>query len=366
MLYKQFAGTGRKLSAIGFGGMRFKADEYKRDVKISSELVLEAFENGINYFDTAPGYCDDKSEEIMGAAFSQMKYGDFHVSTKCGLWNASDADGARRMVEKSLDRLKVPKITFYLMWCIKNMDEYRRMTAPGGMYEGLLRAKEEGLIEHIGCSTHANGNDVAEIVKDGYVDLVMLGYNAINFAYRRKGIAACHANNIGVVTMNPLGGGIIPQNPEYFSFLVKDTEDSLAVSALKFLVAHDAVTAALPGFSSSEEIRESLLAVTNLPKVDNAYLDEMSKKLSFELNSLCTGCAYCVGCPQEVEVPKLLDAYNHAILAKGEMSRVKNKLRFHWNISAETANKCNGCGQCEGLCTQGLPIIKRLREIGEM
>jgi len=364
MLYKNFGATGKKVSSIAFGGMRFLADEYKKDIKICADLVLEAHSKGVNYFDTAPGYCNDKSEIIMGEAFKQLKYGDFHVSTKCGLWNATDADGARRMIEQSLQRLNVPKITFYLMWCIKNLEEYRKMTEKGGIYDGILKAKEEGLIEHICCSTHANGDEIAEIVGDGRVEGVMLGYNAINFAYRRKGIAACGAANVGVVVMNPLGGGIIPEYPDHFSFLTEGSSDKISIAALKFLIAHKEISASLPGISTSVELDEALLATTDLPTINDAYLDNLSQKLGLELNTLCTGCAYCDECPVNIEVPKLLDSYNTTILAKGDMSRTMNKLKYHWAIPAESAAKCIECSKCEALCTQKLPIVQRLKEIG--
>ena len=364
MLYKNFGATGKKVSTIAFGGMRFLADEYKKDVKICADLVLEAHSKGVNYFDTAPGYCNDKSEIIMGEAFKQMKYGDFHVSTKCGLWNATDADGARRMIEQSLTRLNVPKITFYLMWCIKNLDEYRKMIAPGGIYEGMLKAKEEGLIEHICCSTHASGDEIAEIVNDGRVEGVMLGYNAINFAYRRSGIETCGKADVGVVVMNPLSGGLIPDYPERFSFLTEGSNDKISVAALKFLIAHNEISAALPGISNRVELDEALLATTNLPIINDEYLDNLSKKLGVELNTICTGCAYCDECPVDIEVPKLLDSYNTAIIENGDMSKTMNKLKYHWHVLAESANACTECGKCEELCTQKLPIIERLKAIG--
>jgi hypothetical protein len=293
-----------------------------------------------------------------------MKYGDFHVSTKCGLWNAKDADGVRRLIEKSITRLNVPKITFYMLWCIKSLDEYRQMIAKGGIYDGILKAKEEGLIEHICCSTHAKGDEIVEIIADGRIEGVMLGYNAINFAYRRVGIEACYENNIGVVVMNPLSGGVIPQNPEQFSFLCENTSDTLPVAALKFLVAHKEISAALPGFSTSAELNEALLAVTDLPTVDNAYLNNLSRKLNKEMDTLCTGCAYCDECPVGIEIPKLLDCYNNAVLS-GNMKRTMDKLKYHWGISPETAAKCVDCGKCEQLCTQNLPIVDRLKKICE-
>jgi len=364
VLYKNFGTTGKKVSAIGFGGMRFLPDEYKKDPKISAQLVLEAVEKGVNFFDTAPGYCSDQSEIIMGEAFKQLKYGDFYVSTKCGLWSAKDADDARRIIDRSLQRLNVPKITFYFMWCVKNLDEYRQFIAPGGVYDGIYKAYQEGLIEHICCSTHANGDEIAEIVDDGRVEGIMLGYNAINFAYRRKGIQACGAAKKGVIVMNPLGGGIIPEFPQHFGFMNSGTNDKLSVAAMKFLVAHDDITVTLPGLSNSQQLDEAISATNNLPTINDAYLENLAKQLNVELDTLCTGCTYCDECPVDIEVPKLLDAYNHAILSGGVMKPVMDKLRNHWGVTAETANQCTECGNCVALCTQKLPIIERLKEIG--
>ena len=364
MIYNEYGKTGKKVSAIGFGGMRFLAEEYKKDKKIAAQLVLEAYEKGVTYFDTAPGYCGDESEAIFGEAFKSMKYGDFYVSTKCGLWNATDADGARRMIEQSLTRLNVPKITFYNMWCIKNLDEYRRMTAKGGIFDGILKAQQEGLVEHICCTTHAFGEEVAEIVKDGLVEGVTLGYNAVNFAYRRAALEACYELGKGVVVMNPLGGGAIPQHPQRFGFLAEGSNDGIAVAALKFLVAHKEITVTLPGISTSAELNEALLATQSLPTVNKTYLDALSKKLGHELDTLCTSCAYCDECPHGIPVPKLLESYNEALLSKDHnMEEVVTKLRMFWGLTVDAATGCVECGICEKLCTQKLPVVKRIKEI---
>jgi hypothetical protein len=351
--------------------MRFLPEEYKKDNKISAELVLEAHRKGVTYFDTAPGYCDDRSESIMGEAFKHMKYGEFWVSTKCALWNASDSDGARRMVEQSLKRLNVPKITFYNLWCLKNMDEYRRITAKGGVYDGMLKAKEEGLVEHICCTVHASGEETAEIINDGLAEGITLGYNVLNFAYRRSGIEACHKAGKGVVVMNPLGGGTIPQYPDKFRFIAGESGDSVVTAALKFLVAHKEITVTLPGISTSAHLDEALLAVKNLPDIDGAYLEALSKKLGAELDTLCTNCAYCDVCPAGVPVPKLLEAYNETLMSDSDsgsknMNAVKNKLLYHWGVDPKEAKDCTECGKCAELCTQKLPIIERLREISKI
>jgi len=366
MLYRPFGNTGKKVSIVGMGGMRFRKQDYAGgDYTRAVEVVHRAHQLGVNYFDTAPGYCDDTSEKIYGAAFKTMKRDTFHVSTKCGLWNATTADGARRMIDQSLERMGLDMIEFYNMWSIKTLDDYHQYMKKGGVYEGALKAKSEGLIQHICFTTHLGGEDIAKIAKDGFFEGVTLGYNAINFAYRQKGIDACHEANLGIVTMNPLGGGIIPEHPDYFSFL-KLGDDSLAVSALKFILSQGKATLAIPGFSTVEQVEENVRAAENLEPATEDYLDEMASHLTTELNSLCTTCAYCDSCPQEIPIPQLLDSYNMYILSGGNDAEVLDRLRNHWGIPADLAAKCTACGQCEALCTQKLPIIERLAHIADI
>ncbi|MDR1736914.1 MAG: aldo/keto reductase [Oscillospiraceae bacterium] len=364
MTYKTFGKTGYKVSAVGFGGMRFKAEEYRDGPEKCAELVLYAKELGINYFDTAPGYCDDMSEIIMGTAFRQMK-GGFFVSTKCGLWNAKTADETRARIEKSLKRLHVDAIDFYNMWSIKNMEEYRAYMKKGGIFDGILKAKEEGLIRHVCASTHASGPDIEEIVNDGIIDGVTLGLNAINFAFRRQGVKAAHAAGVGVVVMNPLGGGVIPRHAGRFSFLRKSPDESVAKAALEFLIGQPEITVTLPGISSRGELEENVAAADSAAAVSEAEMDALAGRLREDLDSLCTCCAYCDECPAGIKVPQFMDSYNEKILT-GEIKPVKSRLINHWSLAASAAKDCTACGQCEKLCTQKLPIIKRMSEIAAL
>jgi predicted aldo/keto reductase-like oxidoreductase len=361
MLYKKYGNTNIDVSAIGFGGMRFLVGGHN-DIEQGAELIKYAYDKGINYFDTAPGYCDDKSELIFGEAFKQMKGDKFYISTKCGLWNAKDAKTTRVMIDRSLKRLNVDKITFYNMWSLKNKSEYDGFMKPNGIYEGILQAHKEGLIEHICFTTHMNSEDIKFVVETELFSGVTLGYNAINFAFRQAGVDTAYKNKLGCVAMNPLGGGIIPNNPKYFSFIKQNEQDSLAVSALKFITSQPQVTVALVGFSNKDEIDESLNATKDLYEVTPSFVEEQSKILRSELDSLCTGCSYCDDCPINIPIPKLMDAYNNYILS-GSLKSVNDKLKYHWGISYETAKQCIKCGKCEKACTQKLPIIQRLLEI---
>ncbi len=364
MIYKEYGTTGIKVSALGFGGMRFRSEEYKKDPAMSAEVVRYANSKGINYFDTAPGYCDDMSEIIYGNAFKDMP-GQFYVATKSSYWSDKTADDVRRRCEASLKRMNVEYIDFYQMWSIMNMAHFRNVMAPGGPYEGAVKLKEEGLIKHICLSTHASGEEIKEIVTGCAFEGILLGYNATNFAFRQEGIKAAYAQGMGVVTMNPLGGGVIPQNPQFYSFLVEKEGETVAQAALRFNMSHKEITVALSGMGSKEEVDENILAAENLEVVSEARISEIKDHLFSSLNDLCTGCGYCEGCPADIPIPRMMDAYNMSILS-GDINEISSRLKYHWGLKQEVAAACIECGQCEEHCTQHLPIIKRLKEIAEL
>lgn len=363
MEYKPYGKTGKNISVIGFGGMRFREEDYAKNFEKSAMVVRRASELGINYFDTAPFYCDDKSEEIMGEAFKDMP-NPFYVSTKSSVGAEKTAKEVRERIEKSLKRLGLEKIHFFHMWCILNLEQYDKVMAKGGPYEGALKAKEEGLIDHIVFSTHCNGAEIAKIVNDGYFEGVTLGYNATNFAFRQEGIKAAYEKGLGVVTMNPLGGGIIPQNPEFYSFIKQNKQDTLAQAALKFNISHKEITCALAGMGTIEEVEENVKAGENYEIFGDKTLEQMKEKLGKDLDTLCTGCGYCKGCPKNIQIPKLMDAYNMYMLKKDDTAIV-NRLKNHWGIDANEASQCIACGKCERQCTQHIKIVDRLKYISQ-
>ncbi len=358
MIYKEYGNTGKKISVIGFGGMRFRKEDYGEKAAL---VVQKAYELGVNYFDTAPFYCDDKSEDIMGLAFKGMPK-DFYVSTKSMVYSEPDVDAVRRRIDKSLKRLGVPKIHFFHMWCIKTMEQYRQVIAPGGPYEGALKAKEEGLIDHIVFSTHCDGDDIVTMVNDGCFEGMTIGYNVINFPFREKGIVAAYEKGLGVVTMNPLSGGIIPEHPDYFKFIQEREDESVVQAALRFNISHKEITCALAGMGSIDEVTQNVRAGENLTAMSQDKLNEIKASLGQEMNQLCTGCGYCKGCPVDIDIPKYMDAYNMYTLKK-DKQEIHNRLKWHWSIPAEGAAVCTECGKCETLCTQKLPIIERLKII---
>jgi len=362
MIYNPLGNTRKEVSAISFGAMRFNPSDYKKDPQICADILLRAHELGVNYFDTAPGYCEDYSEDIVGLAMRQIRGKRPYVGTKCALWMATTEKEAYECVKKSRDRLGVDTIDFYYMWCVKDRDDYRRIVAPGGIYDGLLRAKQDGLIEHILCSAHMEGSDYDEIIQDGKAEALLLGYNALNFTYRQEALKACHDAGLGVIVMNPLGGGIIPRAADQFAFLRSSPDESIVHAALRFVLAHEAVSVALPGPSSIAELEECVAALDHISPLTPERYDYIAKHLQSDASTLCTSCGYCDECPEGVPIVKLMDNYNRYMLGE-TLERSIFLLNGHWNLTPADAAKCTQCGVCEPLCTQKLPIMKRLKDI---
>lgn len=358
MRTRPYGKTGKEISIIGCGGMRFPKPE---KIDEMAELVVYAYERGINYFDTAPGYCRDKSEIIMGAAFKQMPPGSFYVSTKS---NKADGDALRKDLERSLRRMGLEKIHFFHIWCIVTLEAWRQRQADGAV-AAALQAQKEGLIEHLVVSSHLPGDQLAEMLKEGPFEGVTLGFCAINFPYRQKAVDLAARRNLGVVTMNPLGGGLIPRNAERFDFLRGPGDPSVTAAALRFNVSHPAVTCALVGFSEKKHVDQAVEAVENFVPYDKARIRKIRKKILSSFNDLCTGCQYCLPCPAGLDIPRLMEAYNWKIL-QDDPDAIINRLAWHWNLTPQAAQACTLCGECEKRCTQHLPIRNRMKYIASL
>jgi predicted aldo/keto reductase-like oxidoreductase len=358
MIYRTYGKTGKQVSAIGFGGMRFPEPE---QIEKSAELMLYAHEKGVTYFDTAPGYSKDKSEEITGAAIRQLKPGTFYVSTKCG---RSDGTELRASLERSLERLGVSSVDFFNIWCIKSAADWESRKK-GGAVEALLKARDEGLVRHVVCSTHMTHDEAGAMFDEEIFEGVTLGYNAVNFPFREQVVADAARHQMGVVTMNPLNGGLIPQNAQRFDFIRGADDPDVVHAALRFILSNLAVTTALVGFSSKAEIDQAVKAAENVKPLSPLRREEIKNQITDQFDGFCTGCGYCLPCPQGLDIPKLMDAYNMRILQGPAAENITNRLKWHWDVSPETAAGCVSCGRCEQACTQHLPIIQRLGEVAE-
>ncbi|MBN1766189.1 MAG: aldo/keto reductase [Sedimentisphaerales bacterium] len=367
MIYKTFGQTGKQVSAVGFGGMRF---DMSQPPKKNAELLLYAREKGINYFDTAPKYCNDKSEDIFGIALKQMKSvrDEIYVSTKGSPSDMPTADKARKAVEKSLKRMKVDKLDFYFVWCIRKLEHFELAIRKGGQYEGLLKCKEEGLIDHIVVSTHLRGSEIVQMLDKNYFEGVLMGVNILNFPYRWDGVQKAHESGLGVLAMNPLAGGVIPQHEDKLGFLAGEHETPTE-AALRFCIGCPEITVTLVGFSRREHIDTACRIADNCRPLDAADIHRIREHVAENMDSLCTGCGYCLAsCAQNIPVASYMQFYNEKLLTDKSEAQTIESLKIHldWGVlvdrAAESAD-CIECGQCEEACTQHLNIMERLREL---
>ncbi|MCK5852221.1 aldo/keto reductase [bacterium] len=370
MIYSEYGKTGKMVSAVGFGGMRF--DTKKRTDKENAEIVLHAYKKGINYFDTAPMYCDDKSETIFGLAFEQMSKDrdKFFVATKKMPTEGNAAEEGIASVKRSLEKLKIDYIDFFHVWCVRTQEQYELAMKKGGLYEGLLKCKEEGLIKHIVVSTHLPGNKVKNIVDDGYFEGVLMGVNILNFRFRWEGAVAAQKAGLGVVAMNPLAGGLVPGYQKQLAFIAEGNETPVE-AAIRFLVSAPQINVALVGFANKEQIDTACKVTENAKPFSEEDIEKIKQKMSENMDVLCTGCGYCESsCPVEIPIPRFMQVYNEKLFcnkSEKDMVNLLNENRQYGILTGTKADPkdCVKCGKCEEVCTQHLNIIERLEEMAK-
>lgn len=375
MQYRAIPASGVKLSSIGLGGMHIS--------KVSDEqavaTVRRAVELGVNYLETAPGYGD--SEVKIGKAIKGIR-DRVYVSTKSVHRDAPDTDGVRRAIEASMKRLQVDHIDFYHMWYVCSEEDWRAVMKKGGHLDGARRAKAEGLISHIGITTHAPAALVKEMIECGEYELVTLTYNVAQRRYEET-IDLAGKRGVGIVTMNPLAGGLLARqfDPKAAGAAVAGAAVAGAagvvgatgptgaagprphvMAALGFLMSNPYITTAICGAKSPVEIEEDAAAGEFLPTgatgagaVDLGKLD----------GKFCTTCGYCMPCPNGVNIPHMMLNWNYWRLYDLDLASWDIYARRELLESSGGGN-CTGCGECLRKCPNALPIVDRLRELKEV
>nr|MDD6336259.1 aldo/keto reductase [bacterium] len=367
MQYRHFGKTGFDISALGFGSMRLPSYEnaagntvFDHDKGI--EVIHRAFERGVNYIDTAPGYCNRESEIIVGKALKGWR-DKVMVSTKYPVDQGTAAE-LRGDLENSLKKLDVDKIDFYHMWGI-GWDDYEQKLIPGGALEEARRAKEEGLIGHISFSFHDKPENMMRLADTGWFDSVLCQYNLLDRA-NEKAISYASEKGLGVVIMGPVAGGRLGAPSDKISGMIPGKRVSSAETALRFVLSHPGVGCALSGMSTIDMVEEN--AATCSLETPLSIEERANVMASLEENKrlaqlYCTGCNYCQPCPAGINIPYIFEAMNyHRIYqlteyAKGMYGKLGEGSKKGPNFLA-----CLDCGLCESKCPQKLEIRRQLRE----
>jgi predicted aldo/keto reductase-like oxidoreductase len=341
-------------------------DEKTVDRDKAIPMLLKANELGVNYFDTGKWYCAQDSEKTLGEALKEMKRDEVYVSTKYALENPT-AEDMREKFETSLKLLDQEYVDFYHLWGISWKFFTEKIDIPGGPLETFRKLKEEGLARHLSFSFHSEPEEINKLVDTGIFETMLCQYNLLD-RKNEDGIAYAASKGLGVAIMGPVGGGRLGAPSEAVEKLVPGQQRiSSAELALRFVLANPNVTIALSGMSEMNHVvenagvasRDEFLSALELEQIDRSAAENQKM-----MDLYCTGCKYCMPCPQDVNIPHIFQAMNYYKVwdlkdfARKMYANTPNTL----DKKGKQADACIECGECEEKCPQKIPIIDQLKE----
>ncbi len=370
MLYRPFGKTGIKISALGFGAMRLPMawnKEGKGHVKTDEAVALlrRAFARGVNYVDTAYMYCEDESENIVGRALKDGWREKVYLSTKFPPHLAEKREDFRRILTEQLSKLDQEYIDFYHFHGI-GKDQLRDKIDKFHLIDEAMKAKEEGLIRHLSFSFHDKPEEMIPIVDRGCFSSVLCQYNLLDRS-NEDSIAYAKSKGLGVVVMGPVAGGRLKNPSEVFEKSVSDRAIKTPELALRFVLSNPNVDCALSGMETVQMVDENVAVAsdeTPLSSAEKAAIEKTADDLKKLADLYCTGCEYCMPCPQEVNISKCFEFMNYLkVYGLEDAARERYaQIGKPWIAKGKDASHCIECGECEKKCPQKLPIIRHLKE----
>ena len=360
---------GRDISALGFGCMRFRRKGTGIDQEEAEREILRAVELGVNYFDTA--YIYSGSEACLGEALEKHGLrGKVYIATKLPQYMIRSREAIDRYFDEQLSRLRTDRVDFYLMHMLTDLDAWQKLQALG-IEEWIAEKKRTGAIGQIGFSFHGNTATFLEILDAYDWDFCQIQYNYMDEVSQagRKGLQAAAAKGIPVIIMEPLRGGklvnLLPQEAKRL-INADPAHRSPAELAFRWLWDQPEVTCVLSGMNSLEMLEENCRTASDaLPgsftDADHTLIDGVRKAINAGIRVGCTGCGYCMPCPQGVNIPGTFFCYNK-LSTEGRVSGLRD---YFQSVALRKepvfASQCVGCGKCEKHCPQHLPIIRELK-----
>jgi len=356
MEYVRLGKTGVRVSRLGFGCMRYHQDEEE-----AIRAVNRAIDLGINYFETAIGYGAGRSEIILGKAIKGRR-NQVYISTKSNPNDTKTASGMRQALDKSLKKLEEERVDFYQMWGVNSPEALQITLAKGGPLEGAKKAREEGLIGHIGITTHDRPENIIRAIETGEFESVTIIYNLLH-RQNEPVLEAAAKHDVGVVIMRPLGGGVFTVFSDKLRFWEKIGESSPTIAALRYLFSNPLVHCVISGMEKTIEVEQNV-KVLDLPRLtpeERRLLENACEEYVQKLGEkICGLCMYCVPCPQDIWIPEAMIAWNAYRLGfMDEARQICDKMRSDFE-------KCTECEECISKCPDSLPIPGRIKELLEV
>ena len=361
-----------KMPKLGFGLMRLPEKDGKVDITRVSDMVDAYMKAGMNYFDTAYVYHGGNSEKaIKEALVKRYPRESFMLATKLPAWCMKNEADRDRIFNEQCERCGVDYFDLYLLHSIEdgsNGDAYERLDC----FNWGLQKKAEGKIRHFGFSFHGSPAYLIKIL-DAHPEIefvqIQLNYADWKNPVVRSGelYEILHSRNIPMIIMEPVKGGTLASlTPELEAmYRAVRPEASIASWALRFVGSLPGVMTILSGMSTEEQMADNIGTFSHFEPLSAEEKKLVKKVTAIMLNAPqigCTSCRYCTpGCPMSISIPDVFRAVNTMSLY-GDVFRPKN---FYSGIVGQghgRASDCIGCGQCESVCPQHLPIIDLLKD----
>ncbi len=370
MKYRTMGKLGIRTSAFGLGCMRFNG-EASGDSVIDEEkairLIRQAIDGGVTYLDTAYVYLDKTSEIVLGKALRDGYRDRVNIATKMPAEFVHNREEMEALLESELKKLQTDHIDFYLMHGInrEKWEYFKSIGAP----EFFDDMKKAGKIRYKCFSFHGPYDEFEYILKDCDWDMVQIQYNFmdINNQAGTKGLELAGSLGIPVVIMEGMLGGRLAKAPDnvqalYDAFQVKRTPVEWA---FRWLCNHPEVSVVLSGCNEAEQIAENLRIFDTveagiMTAEELQLIDDVRAAYISRTKIGCTGCRYCMPCPNGVDIPGVFSVWNNFSLYQIDPKTDWGMTTIRKNGSG--ADKCIACGACEAACPQHLSIIEGLQD----
>lgn len=321
--------TGLEVNRFGFGGIPIQRATEDQAV----ETVFHAVEKGVDFIDTSRAYTT--SERRIGLALKQTDKPVVLASKT----RSRTADDARTDLEVSLKELQRGYIDLYQCHFVSNDEEYRQIISPGGALEGLARAKEEGLIGHVGITSHSL-DLLDKILDDNFFETIMACFSFLEPKAMEKIIPKALEKNVGVIAMKSFSGGVI-DNPKL---------------ALKYALSHPDIVI-IPGVESTDLFDRNWGVYQGSHELTDAEKQEIEEIRQRYDKNFCRRCDYCQPCSEEIPIQMIMGI-------RSALNRFgKGFVLEGWPKQAiDKARNCSECGECLDRCPYHLPIPDLIKE----
>jgi predicted aldo/keto reductase-like oxidoreductase len=382
MRYRKLGKTNVDASVLGFGAMRMPMigatgpmSGFDPNVKIdeveATKMIHHALEQGINYFDTAYGYHAGQSETFVGKVLREHR-SKVMIATKLPLWNLEKPEDLEKIFEEQLQKLQTDYLDVYLAHGlgVATWEKAKKL----GVLEFMDKLVSSGRIRFAGFSFHDELKVFKEIIDAYDWSVCQIQFNFYDQDYQagREGLAYAVARNIGVVVMEPLRGGkVVDKIPPEIQTIWDSapSKKSPVEWAMRWVWNFEGVSTVLTGSSSLAQLKDHTRFVKDasedsLSPVELAVFDQVRAAYRKMLRIDCTGCGYCMKCPNGVNIPQSFSMYNDAYL----FHSVEQNAFFYNSMLTpdEKASGCLDCQTCVEKCPQKINIPEELKKVREL